>query len=50
MAEKRAFAERYLETVIILPIEPQWNQKARKMMRPKAFNPDLIEPARRAAA
>ncbi|MFU8852477.1 recombinase family protein [Micromonospora sp. SL1-18] len=43
--EKRAFIERYVEAVIILPIEPVWNEKQGRMVRPagREFNKDLIE-------
>ncbi|SCL28090.1 Site-specific DNA recombinase [Micromonospora rhizosphaerae] len=44
--EKRAFIERYLEAVLILPIEPVWNQKLGRVVRPgsREFDEDLIEP------
>ncbi|MEH0826242.1 MULTISPECIES: recombinase family protein [unclassified Micromonospora] len=43
--EKRAFIERYIEAVIILPIEPVWNEKLGRVVRPgsRLFNEDLIE-------
>lgn len=43
--EKRAFIERYVEAVIILPIEPVWNEKLGRVVRPgsREFNEDLIE-------
>ncbi|MFI7576716.1 hypothetical protein [Micromonospora sp. NPDC049497] len=44
--EKRAFINRYVEAVIILPIEPVWNEKLGRVVRPgtRLFNEDLIEP------
>jgi site-specific DNA recombinase len=44
--ERRAFIERYVEAVIILPIEPVWNAKLGRMVRPgsRLFDPGLIEP------
>ncbi|MDG4783294.1 recombinase family protein [Micromonospora sp. WMMD961] len=44
VAEKSAFLSRYLRAVIIMPIEPVWSERSRKMVRPWAFNRDLIEP------
>ncbi|PWU47481.1 hypothetical protein DLJ47_30475 [Micromonospora sp. S4605] len=45
MHEKRAFIERYVEAVIILPIEPVWNEEKGRVVRPtgRDFNEDLID-------
>ncbi|MEU8007202.1 recombinase family protein [Catellatospora sp. NPDC049111] len=44
MGEKQAFIGAYLEAVIIHPIEPEWSDKAGRMVKRKSFNPALIEP------
>lgn len=42
--ERRAFIERYIELIIVHPIEPTWNERKRKMTRSRVFDEDLIEP------
>lgn len=44
--EKRAFIDRYLEAIVILPLEPRWNEKQGRMVMPtgRNFDPELIEP------
>lgn len=44
MGEKRAFIRNYLRAIIVHPIQPVWGERQEKMIHPKRFNPDLIEP------
>ncbi|OKI45084.1 recombinase family protein [Micromonospora sp. CB01531] len=44
MGERQAFLASYLQAVIIMPIEPEWDEKRGKMVKRKTFNEGLIEP------
>ena len=44
MEEKRAFISKYLQAVIIHPIEDVWDEKKQRMVHPIRWNPSLIEP------
>lgn len=44
IGEKRAFIANYLRAIVVHPIVDIWDERRKKMVHPKRFNPDLIEP------